>query len=355
MDQANKRKIIICVNNLKKGGTEKQVSYISNYLIKFYKIKIFMLENEKVEYFFNKNIQIIKSNYKSIVIYKFLIELILSKKNIIFYFLPKPYLVFGYLSIFFSKNKKIMFRRSLNYYQKNKFLLKKMELLLHKFTDFFICNSYASKKQMINEEKIDIKRIATIYNFINKKEIKPNLAKTKTFNFLCVANFYYYKNYFLILKVMYNLNKKIKNWKLYIIGSSRDFGKEKIISIAKNLNIEKKIIFLKKNSSKLNYPFIKFGLLFSEYESLPNSIIEYMQNKLPILTRNTGDIKKISNKCAYIFNKNNERIIASKIYNLIENKKYKTMSKLTNKKMFLFSKKNTLDQLHRLLVTKFTI
>ena len=44
MAQDNK-KLIICINNLTKGGSEKQVSYIQ-FFSKYYKVKIFLLEKK---------------------------------------------------------------------------------------------------------------------------------------------------------------------------------------------------------------------------------------------------------------------------------------------------------------------
>ena len=55
-----KKKLLFCINSLSTGGAEKQLAYISNFLIKFYEIHIFLLEDSKITYKLNKNIVIHK-------------------------------------------------------------------------------------------------------------------------------------------------------------------------------------------------------------------------------------------------------------------------------------------------------
>ncbi len=52
--------LFFCINGLQKGGAEKQLSYISNYLCEKYKIHIFTLDKNKTSYKFNSKITIHK-------------------------------------------------------------------------------------------------------------------------------------------------------------------------------------------------------------------------------------------------------------------------------------------------------
>ena len=56
----NKINIFFCINSLQKGGAEKQLNYISNFLSTNYNIFIFTLAGNKNYYKFNKNIKIYK-------------------------------------------------------------------------------------------------------------------------------------------------------------------------------------------------------------------------------------------------------------------------------------------------------
>ena len=64
MEKNNKKKIniIFCINNLQKGGAEKQLNYISNFLCVSYQIHIFVIGNKKINYNFDKRIKIYKLN-----------------------------------------------------------------------------------------------------------------------------------------------------------------------------------------------------------------------------------------------------------------------------------------------------
>ena len=344
MAQDNK-KLIICINNLTKGGSEKQVSYISNFFSKYYKVKIFLLEKKKIEYKINNKIEIIQSNYSFLVLLQFLFELINNKFNFILFFLPKSYLIFGILSILVSKKKKILFRRSLNYYQKKHNILKKIEVFLHNFTGYFITNSFAARNELINFERVKIKNTSVVYNYIKDITILKNKYKPKTVNFLCTANFHKYKNHNLILDTLFYFNQYEKNWKIYLLGNNKNLNKADIISAAKALKISKNIIFIKKLSKKFSFPYIKIGFLFSKYESLPNAIIEYTQRRIPTIAYDTGDIKKILNNCGIVFKKNNPEIIAKKILKTLNSNLLRTYSINTQSKMELFSKEKTLLKL----------
>ena len=80
-----------------------------------------------------------------------LIKIFTLKPKIVFFMLPESYFLFGTLTIFFPNIKKVLLRRSLNYYHSNIFY-KYYEFFLHKFTYLFICNSYAAKNNLIIKE-----------------------------------------------------------------------------------------------------------------------------------------------------------------------------------------------------------
>ena len=48
MDKNNK-KITMCINNLEKGGAEKQFLYIYNFLKKFYNVNIILIDNKGIK------------------------------------------------------------------------------------------------------------------------------------------------------------------------------------------------------------------------------------------------------------------------------------------------------------------
>ena len=346
---SNRLKLFFCINDLSRGGAEKQLNYLSNYLSTYHDIYIFTLSQKKIQYKFDKKIKIYRMN-KIFFFYRFLIEIFFLKPKIVFFMLPKSYFLFGTLMIIFPKIKKVLLRRSLNYYHSNYFY-KYYEIFLHKFTHLFICNSYAAKNDLITKENVPKKKIDVIDNYIefSQKKIKKNIIKSKKFKILCISNFHMYKGHLLILKTL----SYLKNLPIYIYfyGQDKDLTKKELIKISKKLNIYNKVNFIKKIDQSLCFPNFSLGLSFSKTESFPNSILEYFTFRLPILAYDTGDVKKLVNdKNGKIFRNRNPKVLSQMIKNLFYDKKLKLKSQNSFKKLRIFSdKKNNLNKKYKII------
>ena len=332
----SKLKLFFCINNLQKGGAEKQLNYITNYLSNYHNIYIFILGREKISYKFNKNIKIFKLN--KFFFLTFIQQIFIIKPNIIFYTLPKAYFLFGTIMIFFPNIKKILLRRSLNYYHNN-ILYKFYEIFLHRFTNFFICNSHASKKNLIDNEHVSKKKIEVIDNYIPKPKYKIYSKKNKNFNILCIANFHRYKGHKLIIdSLRYLKNLPIE---VFLLGADKDLTKKDLIAYAKKKNVLSKIKFINKFDHNFAFPNFSLGILFSETESFPNAILEYFTLKLPIMAYKTGDIYRLVNSSNGIIFKTRDPYQISKMLklffhdnNLVSKSKnsYKQLNKFSDNK-----------------------
>ena len=156
-----KIKILFCINSLATGGAEKQLTYICNYLVKFYEIHIFLLESSQIKYALNSKIIV----HKKKNLFDFCKILKIIEPKLIFLILPKTYFILGTILIFFKKFKVILMRRSLNYYHKNIFI-KLYEKFLHNFTDIFICNSNSAREDLIYSEGVPKHKVKVIFNYI---------------------------------------------------------------------------------------------------------------------------------------------------------------------------------------------
>ncbi|MAZ07742.1 MAG: hypothetical protein CMM99_04710 [Rickettsiales bacterium] len=340
----NKINIFFCINSLQKGGAEKQLNYISNFLSTNYNIFIFTLAGNKNYYKFNKNIKIY--NLLSLFSIFFFIKKLLSlKPKLVFYILPKSYFFFGTILIFFPNIKAILMRRSLNYYQKN-LIFKFYEIFLHRFTSFFICNSNSAKQELIKKEFVSKNKVLVIDNYIKIKNFKKKNIniKNKKFKILCIANFYKYKGHSLLIESL-SLIKKIP-WKLYLMGEERDFRRNDLKYISKKLGIYKRITFIKKIKKIHSYPNFSLGVSISKTESFPNAILEYFSLKLPVAAYGIGDIRRlVNNKNGKILKNRNPNYISKKINELYFDKKLALKSKYAFQKAIKFSKiKNTLKK-----------
>lgn len=343
----DKLNLFFCINNLKKGGAEKQLNYISNYLSTKHNIFIFTSEKTKSNYNFKSKIKIYSP--KNIFFFFFFIKKLLTiKPNFVFFILPKSYFLFGSILIFFPKTRSILMRRSLNYYHSNK-IFKYYEIFLHKFTDFFICNSYAAKRQLIKKEYVSEKKVSVIDNYIHHNNLSMQTKKNSRFKIICISNFYKYKGHMLLLRSL-SLIKEIP-WELYLMGESRDISIKEIKKIIAKLGIKKRVKFIKKIKKDYTYPNFCLGVLFSETESFPNVILEYFQLKLPVMAFNVGDIGRlVNNDNGLILKKRKENYVSKKILSLYNDKNLKLKSKNSQKLLRKFTnKERTLAKFHKIL------
>ena len=242
---------------MERGGAEKQFLYIFNYLEKFYDVNIFLINKKGINNLENNIKKKINTGYLNYFFF------ILKKKpNVALFFLPKTYIFFGLISLFFPRLNKIMFRRSLNYYQSN-FFIKYLEIFLHKHTQLICSNSLAAKKQLIINEKVSKKKIFILKNFIDKKKFKKSkklIINNKFLNFLCISNFIDYKGHRLILETFKHLKTKL-DWKIYFLGKENDFNFDLIKDISKKYNFNQNVFHIDRLSSNLEYPNFKFGYI----------------------------------------------------------------------------------------------
>ena len=349
MEKSNKNKLnlFFCINNLEKGGAEKQLNYISNYLSLKYNVYIFTSEKTKLSYNFKSNIKIYVPKNMFFPLF-FIKKLINLKPNFVFFILPKSYFIFGSILIFFPNISSILMRRSLNYYHKNK-LFKYYEIFLHKFTNHFICNSYAAKKNLVNTEYVPEKKVSVIDNYIVPNKPIFKIKRNLKFKILCISNFYAYKGHQLLLRSL-SLIKNIP-WELYLMGVSKDINIKDVKKDIVKLGIKKKVKFIKKIKNDYAYPYFSLGALFSETESFPNVILEYFQLKLPIIAFNVGDIGRLINKNnGLILKKRDKKHISQKILSLYFDKNLKCKSKNSHLSLKKFtSRERTLAKFDKII------
>lgn len=342
-----KIKLLFCINSLAIGGAEKQLAYICNYLVKFYEIHIFLLESSKVKYVLNSKIII----HKKKNLFDFCKLLKKVEPNLVFLILPKTYFILGTILIFFKKFKVILMRRSLNYYHKNIFI-KLYEKFLHNFTDIFICNSTSAKENLINSEGVSKNKVKIIFNYIKKNnQINSKKKIQKEFKILYIANFYKYKGHYLLLKTLSLI--RFLNWKLFLIGENRDISKKELKNYCRKLKILEKVYFLRKKNKLLNYPNINLGVSFSNTESFPNSILEYLSYGLPVMAYRVGDINILVNKQnGFTFSSRDEKEISKILKNIILKSNLNKQSKISFKKHIIFTNKNFTLNKYKMVIDK---
>ena len=141
----------------------------------------------------------------------------------------------------------------------------------------------------------------------------------------------------------YKIRDKIINYKLIIIGEGE--LKNSLIKLTKDLQIEKRVIFLGwRNKLDKYYKKSKLFVLSSLYEGLGNVLIDAINYEVPIVTTNckSGPSEIINNKKGgYLSSVSDSDELSKKILFAL---KYYNLSK----KKILFAKKN----IDRFLISK---
>jgi glycosyltransferase involved in cell wall biosynthesis len=141
-----------------------------------------------------------------------------------------------------------------------------------------------------------------------KNEEKPKeielLSKP---HLLHVGGFVPEKNHKGLLNIFSKLLIEIPTANLLLVGEGK--LKDKIISLAKELNIEKQVHFLgKRNDVNQLMKYSDVFVMPSLIEGLPGVILESFSNYLPVIAYDTGGIKEIviNNKTGWLIKKNDE-------------------------------------------------
>ncbi len=145
------------------------------------------------------------------------------------------------------------------------------------------------------------KKIEVIYNFIDFEKLKNwndedcsriNLAKSDEKIITHVSNFRPVKKVLDVIYIFNNIQKKISS-KLIMVGDGPE--REKAESLARELGIKNKIIFMGKSDEVREILFMSdLFLLPSETESFGLAALEAMAAKTPVISTNTGGIPEVN-------------------------------------------------------------
>jgi len=318
------RSLRVIVNNLAVGGTETHLSRLLPSLVSQYgwRIKIFLLDNridELAKPIIEAGIEIkspsVSDRFRFLP--NFLRNLIILLKSSLLiandfledrttlttFFLPKAYLLGMTLARLTGlPAKKILNRRSLNFYQKKTHGVRWLEKKFHRRVDAIIVNSEQIKKQLIDEEGVDSDKITLIYNGL--PEVAPEyLEKSRwrrkvltdldlpknSWIFIQVANLIPYKGYEDLLKALSELTPQDcanRPWHLVCLGSDSGSGyASDLKKLSCELHIDSQVHWLGKQPEVFSwYAGADIGLLSSHEEGFSNAVIEGMSVGLPMIS-----------------------------------------------------------------------
>lgn len=228
---------------------------------------------------------------------KLLTLLITDRPTIVHFFLPAAYIIGAPLAIIARVPIRLMSRRSLNRYQENYPIVRRIERLLHARMHLLLGNSQA----VVNELRVEAKGktpIELIYNGVNleesiprgaQNEIRSEQRKPAALVLVIVANLIRYKGHSDLFHALATAAEKLpRSWTLLCVG--RDDGLAvSLWQLAQSLKIDGHIQLLGPRTDIAGLlAFADIGILCSHEEGFSNAILEGMAAGLPMIVTNVG-------------------------------------------------------------------
>ena len=325
----NKKKLVIFSPAIDRGGVEKNLFLITEFLSRRLPNISLITSNFKDKKKFSKRIKVYTptKNYlnfknrllRNIICSIILLKLISTKEQ--FSLLSFNANIFAtIIAKIFSINVIVRINTSHKKWSTNLIKRSIFKFFL-KYPDEVIVNSRELKKEIDKEFKVNS---VCIYNPLNRSEIlkfiktKKNIfgVDKKTLKILFIGRLVDQKDPFTFLKAIKNIPKN-KKYKSYIVGSGH--LKEKILKFIRENNLSDKLIqvdYTKKAMQYLNQ--CDLFILSSKFEGLPNVLLEAQFLKKFIISTNcpTGPKEILLNgRAGELIDSNSPKALTQKIIN----------------------------------------
>ena len=355
------KKIAIYIPSIEGGGVEKNLFYISAYLVKKNIDVSIITANKNKKKLFNKKINFIspKSNrwnkssriVKTFICLGLLIGKLSLKKTLIFSFQS------NISAIIASKilRTKIIIRLNTS---PDKYINNHIKKIFFKtfysMSNKIIVNSLEFKKNL-NE----ILQIKSSHVFNPVKKIKNNerlkisfFSNFKGLKIMSIGRLTDQKDQITILKSLSILKDKKINFRFFLIGTG--YKMKELNAYIKNYNLTNYIKLVGYKPDAFNY--IKSSDLFilsSKFEGLPNVLIEAQFQGVPIISSNcrTGPKEILLNgKLGSLFKVGDYISLSKNIISYKKNKKiYLKKAKLASRYLYRFDYKKNLDNYYNII------
>ena len=350
------KKLVIYIPSIERGGVEKNLLYVANYLSKK-NIDIYVVTaNKGQEKFFNAKIKFICPKSKRWNDSSRLIKTLICMILIISRLPLKNISILSFQSnisaIILSKflNLKIIIRlnTSIDKYIDN-FIKRLFYKIIYSMSDAIIVNSLEFKNDLNKILKLNSVKI---FNPIKIESFNKKLRIDYFRNFngikiLSIGRLTDQKNHITIFKSLNILKKNKINFKFYLIGAGY-----KLNELKQYVESHKLSACVKFGGYKLNaQEYIRSSDLFilsSKYEGLPNVLIEAQLQNVPIISSDcrTGPKEILLNgKLGYMFKVDNYTSLSQLIINFSRDKrKFLEKAKLAKKYLYRFDFEKNLSK-----------
>ncbi len=321
------KKLYVCCGTLESGGAERVISILSNDFVKHFDLTIVTWRERPVFYKFNENVKILsiekdsktKNIFKKILWFRHFLKN--NTPDLILSFLT-PFNMLYIISVLCLNIPIVVAERNDPRILKGGFLMKFLRNVLYHKAKGILIQTEDNKNYFRGSLN---KRCKVIYNPIIMDEglIGSALKSLKDDNIVSVGRLHPQKNQMLLLKAFKELHVKYPNYTLTIYGKGECRADlEKYIS-ANGLN---DLVSLPGNINDVFETIIKSKIfvLSSDYEGMPNALIEAMCLGLPcISTKVSGATELIkNNENGILIDVNNVQQLTEGISKIIDSKDF---------------------------------
>lgn len=318
-----KKKLLIFMGSMGRGGAERVISHISNYFVaKGWKVYIALLLFNKVDYELDPNVEIIDLTGSTSSRIKRVPTWIISIRKIVNTINPDTILSFAariniivQLACFRLSNKIVVSERNDPYKDGRTVIV-----------DFFTKKLYSKAKAVVFQTE----RAATYFDEMGLKNslIIPNpisiqcsKAEVSSAKIVTVGRLTKQKNQELLIRSFALISCKNPEYKLYIYGDG-ELRKE-LEDLSESLGVKDKVFF-EGNVSDVHARIAdaEIFVLSSDYEGLSNALLEAMMMGLPCISTNCAgsDEYIVDEKNGLLVAVGDENALASAIQKFINNR-----------------------------------
>ena len=296
-------KILFNCLNLKKGGAERVISILANEFINNNEVTILTLMNMKDSYELSPNIKRIRVDkndsyslnpLKKVLkklsiarLVKFKKEIINEHPDVIISFLPEPSLRLMFVRKFSKKLQKmpviISIRNDPNIEYKS-LIIKHLMKYLYKSVDGMVFQTTDAKAYF--DDIINFKNTEIIANPINDEFLNGLNQKVIKYNrIVTVGRLEPQKNHKLLIDVFARVIKKYPDYTLEIYGEGS--LRDELSKLINNLGVQNNVKLCGQvDDVKEKLLSSKIFVLSSDYEGMPNALMEAMALGLPCISTN---------------------------------------------------------------------
>jgi glycosyltransferase involved in cell wall biosynthesis len=218
-------------------------------------------------------------------------------ETVVHFFLPGAYILGGIAALLVNARPRIMSRRSLNRYQNNNPLYRKVEHFLHPKMDALLGNSQA----VVNELMAEVQGrcpVRLIYNGIEPRNTRSGVRRRmrrdlgldeETLVISVVANLIPYKGHEDLLKALHMVEESMSfDWRLLCIGRDDGIGIS-LQALTKVLGLDGNVIWLGARLDAQDCLVASdIAVSASHEEGFSNAVLEAMNEGLPMVVTDVG-------------------------------------------------------------------